>query len=136
LSYCQDPTQLPVTLTDGGALGPSMLAQPATANTTTSPAKNRVRITLLLRFERLSPGRTTRTNVIEQSRRGATTSRDKTVATSAGDLPSVKAFVLQFSRETAPDLKPFIGRLEHLATGRRIRFHTMDELLAAVARLL
>src|SRR5215510_11969356 len=45
LSYCQDPTQLPDTLTDGGALGPSMLAQPATATAVTSTATNRVRIT-------------------------------------------------------------------------------------------
>jgi hypothetical protein len=52
------------------------------------------------------------------------------------ELPTEKAFVLQLSRETGPALRSFAGRVEHLSTGRRARFETLEEFLAAVTRLL
>jgi hypothetical protein len=52
------------------------------------------------------------------------------------ELPVSKAFVLQLSRETGPMLEPFIGRVEHLRTGRRVRFETFEDFQAAVIRLL
>jgi hypothetical protein len=52
------------------------------------------------------------------------------------ELPTAKAFVLQLSRETGPTLQPFTGRVEHLSSGRRARFSTLDEFQAAVSRLL
>ena len=62
--------------------------------------------------------------------------RNSSVVTQGDELPTGKAFVLQLSRETGSALTPFIGRVEHLATGRRSRFHTLEEFLSAVARLL
>ena len=52
------------------------------------------------------------------------------------ELPMDKAFVLQLSRETGPTLKPFTGRVEHLASGRRLRFDDVAGLQAALTRLL
>jgi hypothetical protein len=52
------------------------------------------------------------------------------------ELPVGKAFVLQLSRDTGPTLEPFRGRVEHLRTGRRARFETLEEFQAAVIRLL
>ena len=54
----------------------------------------------------------------------------------APELPTGKAFVLQLSRETGPALDPFTGRVEHLATGRRLRFDSLATFQAAVIRLL
>jgi len=52
------------------------------------------------------------------------------------ELPMEKAFVLKLSRDTGNMLTPFAGRLEHLSTGRRVRFATVEEFLAALTRLL
>ena len=54
----------------------------------------------------------------------------------APELPTEKAFVVQLGRETGATLQPFVGRVEHLATGRRARFATFEEFLAALGRLL
>jgi len=54
----------------------------------------------------------------------------------APELPTGKAFVLQFSRDTGPTLQPFAGRVEHLASGRRLRFASFEDFRAAVVRLL
>lgn len=52
------------------------------------------------------------------------------------ELPTGKAFVLQLSRDTGARLRPFAGRLEHLASGRRARFATFEDFQQAVIRLL
>lgn len=52
------------------------------------------------------------------------------------ELPTGKAFVLQLTRETGPALEPFAGRVEHLATGRRLRFESLETFQAAVTRIL
>jgi hypothetical protein len=57
-------------------------------------------------------------------------------AASGPELPSTKAFVLQLTRATGPTLEPFAGRVEHLSTGRRTRFETVEGFLAALRRLL
>jgi hypothetical protein len=54
----------------------------------------------------------------------------------APELPTGKAFVLQLSRDTGPTLRPFAGRVEHLASGRRARFASFEDFRAAVTRLL
>ena len=51
-------------------------------------------------------------------------------------LPSWKAFVIQLSNDTAPESGIFAGRIEHLGSGRRLRFASGKELLAMVMRLL
>ena len=57
-------------------------------------------------------------------------------APEAPELPTDKAFVLQLSRDTGPALEPFAGRVEHLGTGRRLRFESFAAFQAAVIRLL
>ena len=52
------------------------------------------------------------------------------------ELPTEKAFVLQLTRETGPGLEPFAGRVEHIASGRRLRFGDVRAFRAALARLL
>ena len=54
----------------------------------------------------------------------------------APELPTEKGFLLQLSRDTGPSLAPFAGRVEHLASGRRLRFGDFADFRAAVSRLL
>jgi hypothetical protein len=51
-------------------------------------------------------------------------------------LPYAKSFVVQFSAETDPRLGTISGRVEHLQTGRRSRFASVDELLASIMAML
>jgi len=63
-------------------------------------------------------------------------SADATSPAEAHELPTDKAFVVQLTRETGPDLEPFAGRVEHVASGRRLRFGDFAAFRAAVTRLL
>jgi len=51
-------------------------------------------------------------------------------------LPVWKAFVVQFSRETGKRSGTFAGRIEHLSSGRRARFGSTEELVAALGEML
>jgi hypothetical protein len=51
-------------------------------------------------------------------------------------LPYAKAFVVQFSAETDPRLGTATGRIEHMQTGRRSRFASVDELLKRITMML
>jgi hypothetical protein len=51
-------------------------------------------------------------------------------------LPAWKAFVVQFSRETAAGSGVFSGRVEHLHSGRRARFGSREALLATLESML
>jgi hypothetical protein len=51
-------------------------------------------------------------------------------------LPAWKAFVVQFSRDSSEQAGIFTGRIEHLSSGRRAHFHSPDELVATLERLL
>ncbi len=51
-------------------------------------------------------------------------------------LPVWKAFVVQFNRETGARTGAFAGRVEHMSSGRRARFASADELVAALANML
>jgi hypothetical protein len=46
------------------------------------------------------------------------------------------AFVVQFRPETDIPAGRFEGRIEHIASYREARFHSLDELLAFVASVL
>ena len=61
--------------------------------------------------------------------------RDTSLST-VPELPTEKAFVLHLGRDTGPRLEPFTGRVEHLATGRRLRFASFEEFVAVLSRLL
>ena len=51
-------------------------------------------------------------------------------------LPANRAFVVQF-RPPAPDGSPtYDGRVEHLVSGQEARFHSLEELLAFMVRVL
>jgi hypothetical protein len=67
---------------------------------------------------------------------GSRRARSDTSPPELPELPTGKAFVLQLSRETGPTLTPFVGRVEHLATGRRLRFENRAAFEAALMRLL
>ena len=54
----------------------------------------------------------------------------------APELPTDLAFVLQLSRDSGRSAESFIGRVEHLATGRRLRFVGLVDFQTAVIRLL
>jgi hypothetical protein len=54
----------------------------------------------------------------------------------APELPSEKAFVLQLTGDTDAALQTCAGRLEHLSSGRRVRFETLHDLQAALRQLL
>jgi len=54
----------------------------------------------------------------------------------APELPAWKAFVVQFTRDTAPKRGTFAGRAEHLSSGRRARFKSPEELVAILGKLL
>ena len=51
------------------------------------------------------------------------------------ELPRTKTFVLQLSRESGPGQATFAGRVEHLSTGRRARFESVEELMAALSQI-
>ena len=62
-------------------------------------------------------------------------SPDVTSSPEPPELPTAKAFVVQLTRETGPSLEPFADRVEHIASGRRLRFGDLAAFRAAVARL-
>jgi len=51
-------------------------------------------------------------------------------------LPYGRAFVVQFTAETDLRRGHAAGRIEHLQTGRRSRFASLDELTAGLAAFL
>ena len=66
----------------------------------------------------------------------ATGTPDKAASPEASELPTEKAFVVQLTRDSDAGLETFAGRVEHVATGRRLRFADFAAFQAAVARLL
>jgi len=70
----------------------------------------------------------------EQAR--AQGSSDVNSSPEAPELPTEKAFVVQLTRGTGPSLEPFAGRVEHIASGRRLRFGDFAAFQAAMTRLL
>jgi hypothetical protein len=51
-------------------------------------------------------------------------------------LPANRAFVVQF-RALLPEGSPtYDGRIEHLVSGQEARFHSLEELLAFMIRVL
>jgi len=51
-------------------------------------------------------------------------------------LPTDLAFVVQFAAEAAVEQGRFVGRVEHVVSGQAQRFHTLEDLLAFMARVL
>jgi hypothetical protein len=51
-------------------------------------------------------------------------------------LPVQRAFVVQLHATAAVVPERMAGRVEHVVSGQATHFHTLDELLAFVARVL
>jgi hypothetical protein len=51
-------------------------------------------------------------------------------------LPTNRAFVVQFRTQPASPSPPYEGRVEHLVSGQAARFHSLEELLAFMIRVL
>jgi len=51
-------------------------------------------------------------------------------------LPSNRAFVVQFRAQCIVALPSWAGRVEHLVSHQVARFHSLDEVLAFMSRVL
>ena len=51
-------------------------------------------------------------------------------------LPSNRVFVVQFRLQPAAAPSRYDGRVEHLVSGQVARFHSLEELLAFMIRVL
>jgi hypothetical protein len=61
---------------------------------------------------------------------------DAACSPDAAELPTERAFVVQLTRGTGPGLEPFVGRVEHIASGRRLRFGDFAGFREAMTLLL
>jgi hypothetical protein len=51
-------------------------------------------------------------------------------------LPTNRAFVVQFRAQSTGASPSYAGRVEHVVSGEVTRFHSLDELLAFMVRVL
>ena len=51
-------------------------------------------------------------------------------------LPTNRAFVVQFRAQATEASPSYDGRVEHLVSGQVARFHSLEELLAFMIRVL
>jgi hypothetical protein len=51
-------------------------------------------------------------------------------------LPTNRAFVVQFRPSSSGAVPVYTGRVEHVVSGEMTRFHSLDELLAFMRRVL
>jgi hypothetical protein len=58
------------------------------------------------------------------------------VPESQASLPANRAFVVQFRAQHTGALPTYDGRVEHLVSGQVTRFHSLEELLAFMTRVL
>ena len=57
-------------------------------------------------------------------------------AAGAGVLPRHRAFVVPLTAQAAGTPEGFRGRVEHVASGQATHFHSVEECLAFMARVL
>jgi hypothetical protein len=58
------------------------------------------------------------------------------MAPSQPSLPTNRVFVVQFRTQPAGAPSRYDGRVEHLVSGQVARFHSLEELLAFMIRVL
>jgi hypothetical protein len=51
-------------------------------------------------------------------------------------LPTNRAFLVQFRLQSTEASPAYAGRVEHVVSGEGTRFHSLDELLAFMIRVL
>jgi hypothetical protein len=64
------------------------------------------------------------------------TAEDGTMTSSQPSLPSNRVFVVQFRVQPPEAPSRYDGRVEHLVSGQVVRFHSLEELLAFMVRML
>jgi len=62
--------------------------------------------------------------------------RGSAVPQSQPSLPSNRAFVVQFRAGAIDAAQTYEGRVEHVVSGQTGRFHSLEELLAFMTRVL
>ena len=62
--------------------------------------------------------------------------RPATGAEEDAPLSPQRAFVVQFRVGTGAEQERFAGRVEHMVSGHATRFHSVEELVAFITRVL
>jgi hypothetical protein len=62
--------------------------------------------------------------------------RESTVPPSEPSLPTNRVFVVQFRAQPTGASSSYDGRVEHLVSGQVARFHSLEELLGFMIRML
>ena len=62
--------------------------------------------------------------------------RESTMRPPHPSLPSNRVFVVQFRAQPTGAPRSYDGRVEHLVSGQVARFHSLEELLAFMIRML
>ena len=62
--------------------------------------------------------------------------RGKTLTQGSSMLPIRSAFVVQFTAEAGVMGGQWSGRVEHVRSGQTMHFHSLDDLLTFIARVL
>jgi hypothetical protein len=62
--------------------------------------------------------------------------RESTVPSSQSSLPTNRVFVVQFRAQPPGAASSYDGRVEHLVSGQVARFHSLEELLGFMIRVL
>jgi hypothetical protein len=62
--------------------------------------------------------------------------KESPMASSQSSLPTNRVFVVQFRTPSPGAPARYDGRVEHLVSGQVARFHTLEELLAFMIRVL
>jgi hypothetical protein len=62
--------------------------------------------------------------------------RGSAVPQSQPSLPTNRAFVVQFGAQPTGASSSYVGRVEHLDSGQVVRFHSLEELLTFMKRVL
>jgi hypothetical protein len=64
------------------------------------------------------------------------TVQDKTMTASQPSLPTTRVFVVQFRLQPPEASSRYDGRVEHFVSGQVARFHSLEEVLAFMIRVL
>jgi hypothetical protein len=62
--------------------------------------------------------------------------RESTVPPSQPSLPSNRVFVVQFRAQPTEASSVYDGRVEHVVSGQVVRFHSLEELMGFMVRVL
>jgi hypothetical protein len=62
--------------------------------------------------------------------------RGSAMSQSQPSLPTNRAFVVQFRAQPTGASSSYVGRVEHLISGQVARFHSLEELLTFMTRVL